>query len=203
MSQDEVSEGAGKASGLASGAGGPNRRQLDWSRVRGARGWLAIAGGTAMGAGLFPKMPGTFGSLIALPLAYWSLDWDPLLRLGFWGALLFVGTWSAKVIDEQMGTGDHQTVVMDEVVGIGISTWTLAGAGWIHSPWALFALAFVLFRIFDIVKVFPVGLVDRWSKTQASRGSRWWGGFGVMADDFLAGFQALACLEGIRFLFDA
>jgi phosphatidylglycerophosphatase A len=168
-----------------------NRRHIDWNKVKGPREFLAVITGTALGAGLVPFAPGTAGTLMAMPLAY-ATNLDPWLpRVVVWTSLMIAGTWAAKVFDETMGTSDNQNIVMDEVVGYGITAWT-AGQ---HAPTLI--ASFVLFRFFDIVKPWPVRLIDQWSKKKASeRGSRaaWYGGFGVMADDVAAGFQGLICV---------
>ncbi len=161
---------------------------LHWERIKGPRAISAVALGTFGGAGLFPVAPGTMGSVCALPLAY-AMAFVPWhLQALFWAALFGAGVWASKVIDEIMGSTDNQIVVIDEVVGLGITAWT---AG---THWQTLAASFVLFRLFDITKPPPVRQVDRWSKAKASQGSEhshWWSGFGVMADDLLAGIQAL------------
>lgn len=165
------------------------RKKIEWENIRGPKALTALAVGTSMGAGLFPFAPGTMGTLAALPLAYFTADANWLVRVLLWSALLAAGTWAAKALDEIVGTSDNPSIVIDEVVGFGITAWT-AGT----NPKTLIA-AFVLFRIFDILKPPPVRQLDQWSKIKAAdknkRSSRWWGGFGVMADDVLAGFQAL------------
>jgi phosphatidylglycerophosphatase A len=155
----------------------------------------AIAVGTALGAGLLPLAPGTMGTLIAVPLAYFTAHAHWGIRAALWSVLLAAGIWASKVFDEIMGSKDNQNIVIDEVVGFGITAWT---AG-VH-PWTLLA-SFIVFRFFDIVKPPPVRQVDNWSRYKASSknpgnipGSQaplWWSGFGVMADDVLAGFQGL------------
>jgi len=169
---------------------------FNWEKLRGPRGLTAIIVSTALGAGLFPFAPGTMGTLIAVPLVYFSQDAFWVFRLLLWAALLAIGTWSAKVIDELMGSSDHQNIVIDEVVGFGITAWT---AG--NHPETLF-VAFVVFRFFDILKPPPVRQVDRWSKIKASQksgtASQWWGGFGVMADDLLAGVLGLLTVMALQ-----
>jgi phosphatidylglycerophosphatase A len=169
------------------------RNIIYWNRIKTFRDALAVVTATAMGAGLFPRAPGTMGTLVALPLAYATRGWPIAVRLAIWGGLTVAGTWGAKVFDELMGTGDNQCIVMDEVVGLGITSWSLSGIG--TAP--AWVTAFFLFRFFDIVKIFPVRLVDSWSKKKAKENSplaKWWGGFGVMADDILAGLQGLAVM---------
>ena len=163
-----------------------DRRVLHWDRVRGFKPIAAVAIGTAGGAGLFPVAPGTMGTLVGVPIAYFTASWDLSARLALWISITLAGTWACKEFDELMKSNDNQNLVIDEVAGLGITAWTvnanLSGDGW--KPWLT---AFLLFRFFDIVKIPPVRQVDRWSKT----GSAWLGGFGVMADDLLAGFQGL------------
>ena len=169
-----------------------NRRVIRWESVKGPRAIGALTVATALGAGLFPFAPGTMGTIAGLPLAIFTTSWHWAARTALWLSVLAIGTWSAKVFDETMGSEDNQNIVIDEVLGLGISSWT---AGTEVKTWIA---AFVLFRFFDIVKPPPVRQVDGWSKKKAGerRGeiSRWYGGFGVMADDVLAGFQALAVI---------
>ena len=139
---------------------------------------------TGFGIGLAPFAPGTFGTLVGVPLAIWVNDWGHGLRLVFWGALLGVGTWATKVFSEAQGTSDDSRIVIDEIVGYGIAAW-LANPG----P-RDYLLAFLFFRFFDVLKPPPICWLDRWSKHQ--RG--WLGGFGIMADDLLAGVLSLALL---------
>jgi phosphatidylglycerophosphatase A len=167
--------------------------------VRGARALCATVIATALGAGLIPLAPGTWGTIIAIPLAYLSVDWHWGFRVLLWGAIAVIGTWAAAVFDEVMGTGDNQSIVIDEVLGLGITAWT---AGHDLKSWIA---AFVLFRFFDVVKPPPIRQVDLWSKKKAKSGSksglsRYWGGFGVMADDVLAGFEALAVIAVLQAL---
>ncbi len=144
--------------------------------------WATLIG-TFFGAGLAPKAPGTVGSVASLVV------WAPLALLDVaWGwraalALLFfaVGTIAAEAVVRDEGRQDPQHVVMDEVVGMGI---TLL----LSSTWVSVALGTVLFRVFDITKPWPVSLADRRVK----------GGFGVMLDDLLAAGYALASLTLIE-----
>ena len=144
---------------------------------------------TAGGAGLIPRIPGTAGSLVALPICYAIADWSLGGKLALWLAFTVVGTWAAKVFDQASGSSDNQKIVIDEVIGMGITT-LFAG----HDFRILF-IGFVLFRAFDIWKPFPIRQIDRWSKKKAKEGngelSAYYGGFGVIADDILAGIEAL------------
>src|SRR5262245_37574491 len=112
--------------------------------ARAPLGWLLVA--TWFGSGLSPKAPGTAGSLASMVL------WAPLILVGtpWWVvlvgsvALFALGTVAANAIVRAEGREDPQKVVVDEVVGVGI-TLLFAPPTW----WAL-VLAFVLFRVFDI-----------------------------------------------------
>ena len=176
------------------------RNVIYWEKVRGLRATAALVTGTALGAGLVPVAPGTMGTLFAIPLAYFTREWPWPARVALWLGLTAAGTWAAKVLDELMQTGDNQCIVVDEVVGLGITAWTITGSA--NSAWAWLA-AFVLFRVFDIVKLPPVRQLDHWSKKKARENTplaRWWGGSGVMGDDILAGFQGLIVMIVLQWL---
>jgi len=135
------------------------------------------------GVGLLPKAPGTWGSLAALPFAWL------LLQFGGWQALALatllvavVGTWAADRYERAQGGKDPGAIVVDEVAGQWLA---LVPAS--LDP-VTFALGFVLFRAFDILKPWPVGLIDR----------RVGGGLGVMLDDLVAGLYVLALLLAWR-----
>jgi phosphatidylglycerophosphatase A len=146
---------------------------------------------TALGSGLLPVAPGTMGTLAAIPLAYATRHWDWTFRVCLWGGLTLLGTWAAKVFDQTMETSDNQNIVIDEVIGLGITAWT---AGDDPKTWVA---AFIFFRVFDILKPPPVRGVDSWSKKQSSP---WWGGFGVIADDMIAGFEGLGVILLLQWL---
>lgn len=170
-----------------------DRRPLDWKKIVGPVPWIAILTGTFGGSGLLPKMPGTWGTLAAMPLCYFLSPYPLLSKLFFWGVLLGVGTWSGKKFQDLFGVADNQNIVIDEAVGVGLTTLLLPP----EAPWVYWLAAFVLFRFFDIVKLPPVGAIDRWSKGE----SAWRGGFGVMADDVVAGLQGLLVLMIARYFF--
>ncbi len=175
-----------------------NRRRIEWSRMRGPRRWAALWVATAGGSGLLPLAPGTWGTMAAIPLALALDSWSFAARAAFWFALFALGTWSAVVFDETNGTQDNQNIVIDEVVGYGITAWHA------HADPRSILAAFVLFRFFDMVKPWPVHRVDAWSHQHSKQGSAaqraWWTGFGVMADDALAGVLALGCMTLLQHL---
>ena len=134
------------------------------------------------GAGLAPVAPGTFGTAVAIPLAFL------LARAGDAGyaigtLLLFAaGVWASSVTARDLGVPDHGAIVIDEVVAFWLVLWLLLPAGF----WAQ-AVAFALFRFFDAIKPGPVGWADR---LLHGRGG-WAGGFGILLDDLVAAFCTL------------
>lgn len=139
---------------------------------------------TWFGSGLVPKAPGTAGSLAALPVAWAILAWGggwPGLALAVLAAVV-AGLWATAEVLRASGIKDPSFVVVDEVAGQWIA---LLPAG--LDP-ILFAAGFVLFRLFDIWKPWPVGWADRELP----------GAFGVMVDDLLAGAYAAAGVYGLN-----
>lgn len=129
---------------------------------------------TWFGCGLAPKAPGTAGSLAAVILAWLIERFTGMPAIGFAVlAILLAGPaiWAADVTAKRMGSKDPQLVVVDEVVGQWV---TLAGATALN--WKSWLAAFVLFRAFDIWKPPPVRSFERWP-----------GGWGIVADDAMAG----------------
>ena len=132
------------------------------------------------GSGLSPKAPGTAGSLAAIPL------YLVLAHLLPQGALLAViglsflaGIWFCSVTGKALGVPDHGGMVWDEIVAM----WLILA--FTPQTWIGYGMAFLLFRLFDIWKPFPVRYFDQHVK----------GGFGVMLDDLLAAGYALAALK--------
>lgn len=131
------------------------------------------------GSGLAPFAPGTFGSLVGLAIALW------LAPLGFaWNLVAAVvavvpGMWICGESARRLGVHDHPAIVWDEVAGMMIAMLAVPDAWW-GAP-----LAFVLFRVFDITKPWPIREIDHGMG----------GGAGIMLDDVLAGlFAALGLL---------
>jgi phosphatidylglycerophosphatase A len=149
-----------------------------------ARGRLAVAIATLGGAGRSPIIPGTAGTLAALPLAVAAGLWLPT-----WGYVLVtlavagLGVWAAEVAAPLLGARDPGPIVVDEAAGLLV---TLCG---VPITWASVAGAFILFRIMDVVKPAPAGRVESLP-----------GGWGIMADDLIAGvYASLALRAGLLF----
>jgi phosphatidylglycerophosphatase A len=134
------------------------------------------------GAGLAPVAPGTFGTLVAVPIAWGLAQVVPTLLIPFCAIpLFFLGWWACEVTGRDLGVADHGAMVWDEVVAF-LPLAALASA----SPW-LIALACALFRLFDIWKPYPIKLLERNVK----------GGLGVMIDDLVAAFYAYIAFAAI------
>lgn len=136
------------------------------------------------GSGAMPVAPGTFGTLVAIPI---YLLMEPLslwLYLAIVTGITVLGVWLCHVTSRDLGVHDHPGIVWDEIAGYLI-TMIAAPTGWL---WVL--LGFVLFRIFDIIKPWPIGWADR----------RVSGGLGIMLDDVLAAVYAWLLLQVIFIL---
>lgn len=135
------------------------------------------------GSGLFPRSPGTAGTLVAFPI-YWYLAerltdvWFILVLIG----AFLVGVWACERTGTALGVADHGGMVWDEIVAFLLVL--------LFTPeefsWQL--LAFFLFRFFDIAKPPPIRHFDRTCH----------GGFGVMFDDILAAGYTLLCLALVK-----
>ena len=134
--------------------------------------FIALGGG----AGLAPFAPGTFGTLVAIPIALALERYAGDMGFALAIVVLFVvGTWASGVTGRALGVPDHGSIVIDEVVAFLL---VLFFAG--LTPLRI-AFAFALFRFFDIVKPPPIRQLDAALKT----------GVGVMLDDLVAAGYAL------------
>ncbi|QTH70914.1 phosphatidylglycerophosphatase A family protein [Pseudoalteromonas xiamenensis] len=133
------------------------------------------------GLGLAPKAPGTFGTLGALPFIFLSNGWPIWLQIAIAVVFCLVGFWVCGKTADDLGVHDHPAIVWDEVAGFYI-TMMFAPINWLT-----LLVGFLLFRFFDIAKPGPIRTLDR--KLQ--------GGFGIMADDILAGIFSLICLQAL------
>lgn len=137
---------------------------------------------TVFGIGNLPKAPGTWGSLVALPAA-----WIIVTNFGITGLLISLvvviplGVWAASVYAVRTGTDDAGAVVIDEVAGQWL-TLVVVPPDLIY-----YLLGFLLFRLADIFKPWPISWADKNIK----------GGLGVMIDDLMAAVPAAAILYGI------
>lgn len=146
---------------------------------------------TGFGSGYSPIAPGTAGALLAM-LIWWgySLLFShcisiPVLTFIVIVVFTFAGVWSSSVVEKYWGE-DPSRVVVDEMVG----TWIALLAVQEGAHWGYMLAAFVLFRFFDIVK--PLGVRKMESLPS---------GFGIMADDILAGIYGFIVIYLYRLCF--
>lgn len=131
------------------------------------------------GSGLAPVAPGTFGTIMAIPLYILMMQLSLIPYLILVAVVCITGIWICDKSSKLLGVHDHGGIVWDEFAGFFI-TMIAAPAGWI---WIV--IGFGLFRLFDIWKPWPISLLDK--KVE--------GGLGIMVDDIVAGIYALICLQ--------
>ena len=134
------------------------------------------------GSGLARFAPGTFGTLVAVPVYLLLNQLSPWLYVACVFATFIFGVWLCGSVTRDLGVHDHGGIVWDEFVGYWI-TMFFAPAGWV---WVV--TGFALFRLFDIWKPWPIRWIDR----------RVDGGLGIMLDDVLAGIVSCLVLHAIR-----
>jgi len=137
---------------------------------------------TGFGTGFLPRSPGSWASLLALPIAWAIVRLSGVAGLAIATGLAFaLGWWAAATVAKATGANDPAAIVIDEIAG----QWLVL----LRAPLdpLAYALAFVLFRIFDIWKPWPARWADREVK----------GGLGIMLDDLLAALYAVALLWGL------
>ena len=132
--------------------------------------------------GYFPKGPGTAGSigalLVAWPVAAYA-GWNPLVIAGMAAVMLLPSIWASDRMARDTGSKDPQTVVVDEVIG----QWIALAAVPDLQDWVYWLAAFILFRLFDIWKPWPVRSLEKLP-----------GGTGIVMDDVGAGLYAALVL---------
>ena len=136
--------------------------------------WLAFG----FGLGLAPKAPGTVGTLLGVVFAWLVLDLDLMVQIGIGVAMFIVGIWICGDSSKRIGQHDPGGIVWDEIAAMYL---TLLVAPTTITAWIL---AFVLFRVFDIVKPWPIRDLDH----------RMGGGLGIMLDDLVAALYAAILL---------
>ena len=139
-------------------------------------------------SGLFPKAPGTVGTVVSLVMAMFLLQYIAVSTLFMLSLLICV--FSVKQIDiyeKEVGVHDGSEIVIDELAGMWLA---LAIASATADNYILALMAFVYFRLFDILKPSIIGKIDRDVK----------GGWGVMGDDMVAGLFAGLCTSMTYFL---
>ena len=148
--------------------------QGEWQR------WVAFG----FGSGLLPVAPGTAGTLIGIPVVILFQFLPTAVML--LGTLLIVvlSVWLAGAVTRQIGIEDHPSIVIDEIAGYVLAM-TMIPLTW----WTVIA-GFLIFRLLDIFKPPPAGWLDRNCS----------GGFGITADDVVAGIYANLIMQGLLYV---
>jgi phosphatidylglycerophosphatase A len=134
---------------------------------------------TLFGVGRISKAPGTWGSLATLPLCYFLLKLGPFIYMGATLAIAILAIAAAEHFERQSQQHDSKEIVIDETAGM------LVTMTWLPLTWQSFVVGFMVFRFFDILKPFPISYFDK--KVP--------GGFGVVADDLVAGILGNVVLQ--------
>ncbi len=135
------------------------------------------------GTGLLPFAPGTWGTLPGIPI-YFLLQF--LSPVSYFSVVLFltiIGFWFCDIGCKALGVYDHKAIVWDEIVGYLFTMFM------VPLSWKWIVVGFVLFRIFDILKPWPISWLEKHFKS----------GIGVMLDDVAAGIFAFICMYIILF----
>lgn len=141
--------------------------------------FLALGGGM----GLAPRAPGTFGTLVGIPLLF-LMPQHVGLNLLVIGLLFAVGVWCCDVCAKELGVHDHPGIVWDEVVGY------LLVMVAVPRTFVFVVIGFIVFRFFDILKPWPIRVVDH----------NVHGGIGIMLDDIVAAVFAAFVMQIIVLL---
>lgn len=144
--------------------------------------WLA----TGLGIGRIMVAPGTFGSLLGIPLLWLMSGLAPLVYAAIVIAMFFAGIFICGQTARDFGATDPGFIVYDEIVGFLVAMFMMP------FDWRWIAAAFVIYRVFDILKPFPID----WIEDKLGLGS------GIMADDVIAGLYTLAILQVARLVIE-
>jgi phosphatidylglycerophosphatase A len=157
-----------------------SQHRLTVQSLSGTANFIALGGGL----GLAPKAPGTFGTLLGIPLLF-LMPSNIVAYLAVVVVLFTLGVWVCHACAKSLGVHDHPGIVWDEVVGYLITM--------IAVPKTLLwvVVGFILFRIFDILKPWPISWVDKQVH----------GGLGIMLDDVLAALFALIVIQAALYFF--
>jgi len=135
-------------------------------------------------SGYLPKAPGTWGSLVGLLLFFLIHTLSLPVYIAVVAGIFIVGSFAAGEAEKILDNRDPGAVVIDEIVGMLVTMIAVPATA------LNMALGFILFRIFDIVKPYPVNLFDK----------RFHGGLGIMLDDVVAGIYSLLIMQILLFL---
>jgi len=143
---------------------------------------------TGAGAGLSPVAPGTVGSIVAAALLDLFLDMPVIWHWWGWFALTALAVWSSKRAGAAWGVIDHPAIVIDEFVGLWLAALIpMSVLTFDLRSMTLLVGSLLLFRLFDILKPWPVSALERGVP----------GAWGVMLDDMAAGAMAGSCMTAV------
>ncbi|CZF81631.1 phosphatidylglycerophosphatase A [Grimontia marina] len=134
---------------------------------------------TGFGSGLSPIVPGTMGTLAAVPFYYLLVSFSPLALAVAIVVGSLVGIYLCERTSSDMGVHDHGSIVWDEFVGFWITMFLVP-----VTDWQVVLAGFIIFRFFDMVKPWPISWLDK----------KVHGGFGIMLDDIVAGLMSMVIL---------
>ena len=141
---------------------------------------------TVFGLGNFTRMPGTLGSIVGVFLGFILLYFFPIqLVIVFFLFLLALSLYAIKIYQKQIGKSDKSEIIIDEVLG------QLLVLMFIELEFLQFFYAFILFRFFDILKIFPANIIDK----------KYSDHYGVIFDDIIAAIQALIVIFIFKFAY--
>ncbi len=157
----------------------PVRSDRKWGET--PREKVVIFLATGCYTGYAPIVPGTFGTLVGIPIAFFLSLFGVKIATGILLGMILASCWIANEAEKIYGMKDPNDIVIDEVVGYLATVWALP------FTWFTVVGGFVLFRILDILKPYPIRKVEDWIP----------GGTGVVMDDILAGVYGCIILHGI------
>ena len=141
---------------------------------------------TVFGLGNLTRMPGTLGSIVGVFLGFILLYFFPIqLVIVFFLFLLALSLYAIKIYQKQIGKSDKSEIIIDEVLG------QLLVLMFIKLEFLQFFYAFILFRFFDILKIFPANIIDK----------KYSDHYGVIFDDVIAAIQALMVIFIFKFAY--
>lgn len=133
------------------------------------------------GSGLSPIMPGTCGTIAAIPIYLMICYLPTTYYLTIFIIMTIAGFWLCGVTSKHLKTYDHPSIVWDEIVGYLLTMFAIPVA------WNWIIIGFVLFRVFDIWKPWPIGWMDKHIRN----------GIGIVVDDLMAAIYAWILLQFI------
>jgi len=145
---------------------------------------IAIILSVWFGVGLLPGMPGTFGTVGAIPVYLLSVYLDTGYQVLFLLIIIILAIWSSNRCQSILGRFDPREIVIDEVAGF------LLTVIFLPLTWVTLVAGFFLFRFFDILKPPPIRQIEK----------RLTKGFGIVLDDLVAGIYAHLCLRLLLFV---